>query len=320
MPPRLLFVTSAPNPEPFFDAIHMIPQFVRRHHRSKSPNRLSSIDPEVCPTCFIEPNDGRVVFSGRWEANAPMYGNTRFTTSPNASVSLRFNGSRVAVFGTVASIAFPSNNTTTRPDNPNTNLGGGGTNNTNNVPLEPERATTARYTIDGREPVESAIPITDSYIPDQPFFSAGSLGPNEHQLTIQVLDVGPDKPYMLQHFYVISQELIPPSGRGGKGGGSNPSTPPRTSPTPREGDIGNDGALVESRFVPNRTETVLISVFGSLMLLLAVGLAVFYVRRRRIADRKSSKVFSRFWRYAPGPKKSTRRVTIVEPVFTKTEV
>ncbi|GLB42387.1 hypothetical protein LshimejAT787_1104020 [Lyophyllum shimeji] len=127
-----------------------------------------------CFSCIIQDNDARLTYKGNWALNGSSFSTTHSTTEHGATVSLRFNGSGIVVFGTV-----PQSSGTVPPP-------------------------VASYILDANKPVVTSEPMANSNIANQPLFSAKQLSADEHQLTIQVgSNGGHTAPYILQHFFVF---------------------------------------------------------------------------------------------------------------------
>ncbi|EAU89474.1 hypothetical protein CC1G_07700 [Coprinopsis cinerea okayama7 len=240
-----------------------------------------------CAACFIQDNDPRVVYNGRWLLNGTTFQTTHSTTDRGARVELRFRGSKIVVFGTV-----PVSNATDRPPR-------------------------AKYSIDGRQTTESTVPMANTPIQGQPFFQANSLNTEEHKLTIEVIRA--ETPYILQHFFVTPHPRNTTADKVMENGGprddrisvGSPGATARPTIT-NAADIGSP-ALPSSAYDetgPTRAQSespsaslvrILSGVLGALIALIIVGILLFLLRRRQKKRNSSSRFFSKFWKYSPRP-------------------
>ncbi|KAF8649149.1 hypothetical protein AX16_005947 [Volvariella volvacea WC 439] len=153
-----------------------------------------------CPFCVIRDNDLRVQYEGAWTLSGGASRTTHSTVSSGASLSLKFNGTGIVVFGTV-----PASNGNMRPPS-------------------------ASYMVDDQDPVITTAPIATRPVPDQPLFGAMDIsGDVEHTLVMRIIDT--ETPYTLEYFFVF------PSPNGSHPGFGPPKPPittaaPPTSPTP----------------------------------------------------------------------------------------
>lgn len=122
---------------------------------------------------FVNENDGRLQYTGRWtlEAKDPtgLTTTTHTTTTTGSQVSIVFNGTAIIVIG----IVHPSNSTSPPP--------------------------VASYTIDTSNPTELPLPVATHNIPNQQFFQSPQLSPGEHTLLINVTSAG--SPYTLDYLF-----------------------------------------------------------------------------------------------------------------------
>ncbi|EAU82540.1 hypothetical protein CC1G_10999 [Coprinopsis cinerea okayama7 len=239
-----------------------------------------------CYSCIIEDNDPNVLYTGNWVMNSTSFGTIHITTEPGSTIQLQFNGSWIMAFGTIpASLPLEAAG-----------------------PSSSKRPTNARYTLDSFEPVNSSVPITDTFVPIQPFFSANGLGLEEHNLTIEVLEADAETPYIFQHFFVVPHlrdGLIP----------GFPSPPDQAEGIPTPSPTGpslDDLPLAERVEIPSMKPMIIIlSVFGSVVtILFVVTLTLCCIHRKRMADRLSSNAISKFWSYAP---RSNQNTGAIEP-------
>ncbi|KAF8955329.1 hypothetical protein BDZ97DRAFT_295509 [Flammula alnicola] len=223
---------------------------------SKSPSSSKSgsqnNNPFNCPICTIRDNDPRVYYHGSWTLNGTQVSTTHSTTLSGSSVSLRFNGSGIIVFGTV-----PASNETFPPP-------------------------TTVYFLDDNKPFQTTLPFALVNVPNQPLFaSSGSLSSDkEHQISINITSAS--APYILEKFFVFpkassTKDMIGqlPTGATVLPTGNISDVPPSPSPQAASPSASH------TSYDPQTTIKVLASLLGILVLLIATGV-VFYVFRRRM--------------------------------------
>lgn len=173
-------------------------------------------------------------------------------------------------------------------------------------PNSTKRPVNARYTVDDFEPVESAVPMAERYIPMQPFFSANGLGTEEHTLTIEVLDADATTPYIFQNFLILPHsfpteilgDLDDDINPGGDRATVVPSAPDPVPTGPWEKDESTTARTIG--LASQKALAISLAVVGSLLCILVIGLTlVCCVRRKRISNRIASYSISKFWGYAP---------------------
>ncbi|KDR79986.1 hypothetical protein GALMADRAFT_208230 [Galerina marginata CBS 339.88] len=212
-----------------------------------------------CPQCIVQDNNPNVYYNGTWVLNAQLSSTTHSTTVSGSTISLRFNGSGIVVFGTV-----PASNDTFEPP-------------------------TAVYTIDQDPPFSTTLPRAAKAIPNQPLFASGQhLSDDEHQLVINVTTVS--APYSLANFFVMprgsgSKDMIgqPPTGGVISHSSILPTpTPTITSSTPQLASPDSSNGHHKEKVVKT-----LAGVLGTIaFLMLTIVTAFYFFRRRVIAKRK----------------------------------
>ncbi|KAH9478409.1 hypothetical protein JR316_0008864 [Psilocybe cubensis] len=136
-------------------------------------NTGNSNRPPGCFSCIIEDNSPLVHYEGVWVLSGSQFSTTHSTTVANSSVSLRFNGSGIVLFGTV-----PASNETTPPP-------------------------TAVYLLDDLRPFSTTLPRAVKDIPNQPLFASSQplSSTQEHVLVVNVKDA--QTPFTVEKFFVV---------------------------------------------------------------------------------------------------------------------
>ncbi|KAH6918107.1 hypothetical protein BKA70DRAFT_1246248 [Coprinopsis sp. MPI-PUGE-AT-0042] len=226
-----------------------------------------------CRFC-IQDNDPRTVYSGSWLLRGTTFNTTHSTTQTGAKVTLTFNGMKIMVLGTV-----PASNATVKPP-------------------------TARYTISGRDPVQSTLPMANTEIRGQSFFRAMDLEEEEHTLTIEIVDA--QTPYTLDSFFVTphafsqnrtedsdttsSTSPLPTSGTDPNSGPS----PPLFTPNPYMNDTVSQ---LPSQEGSSNIVAILSGLVGVLLAVIVIGIALFLTRRKRKASNPNTSFFSKSWHW-----------------------
>ncbi|KAF9467962.1 hypothetical protein BDZ94DRAFT_1248190 [Collybia nuda] len=177
---------------------------------NSSPSNSSFPSNPGCLSCIIRDNDARLLYKGAWSLDGNPAFTTHSTVTPGSSVSFKFNGSGIVVFGTV-----PQSNSTNPPP-------------------------TAAYVLDAAQPFITTEPSANRNIPSQPLFAAFQLSPDEHSITINIQKA--QSPFILERFFVfprvnITQQAV-------DAGHSSP-TPSfgSTTPVPKEQKTTTDSQV-----------------------------------------------------------------------------
>jgi hypothetical protein len=172
------------------------------------------------------------------------------------------------------------------------------------------RPPTARYTVSGRDPVESTLPMANARIRRQSFFSAMDLDEEEHTLTIEVLEA--PTPYTLDSFFVTpnafnsnsedrtedpTDSLIPPRPTGADSGSAPP--PPLSTPDP------NGNSPLPSMEGSANIVAILSGLVGVLLAVIVIGVALFLIRGKRKVRNPNASFFSRSWNWRSSPRPGT---------------
>ncbi|KAF9051843.1 hypothetical protein BJ165DRAFT_1401298 [Panaeolus papilionaceus] len=147
-------------------------QSSRRGAESRKRKR-SNLPGAGCPFCIVPNNDARVRYDGVWILNSVPGSTTHSTTTIGSSLSLKFFGSGIIVYGTV-----PASNGIFKPP-------------------------TASYSVDNDQPLTTTLARASSSIPNQQFFATSQmLSSDQHEIQINVTDVE-DVPYIISQFFIV---------------------------------------------------------------------------------------------------------------------
>lgn len=237
-----------------------------------------------CRFCTIQDNDPRTVYSGSWLLRGTTFNTTHSTTQEGASVSLRFKGQKIMVLGTV-----PVSNSTVKPPK-------------------------AKYTISGRDPVQSTLPMANTEIAGQSFFHATGLEEEELTLTIEIVEA--QAPYTLDAFFVT------PHNFGGNNSDADDradepqpssSLPPTSTtlstaeftPIPTPDPYTDETSRLPTKEAPTNLVPVLSGLVGGLLAVIVIGMVLFFVRKKRRANNPNVPLFWKNWHWKSSPRPET---------------
>ncbi|TFK73537.1 hypothetical protein BDN72DRAFT_893943 [Pluteus cervinus] len=196
-----------------------------------------------CPICIARDNDLRVTYNGSWTLNGTPSSTSHTTTTPGASASFSFNGTGIVVFGTV-----PASNDTIRPP-------------------------TAAYTIDSEPAHVTTLPTASRSITDQPLFASLQLsGDIAHTIVINIQTA--DTPFTLEYFFVFP--TFPNSSMDVQVNTNIPVAPTAYTTQPPT----TSGAVLMGQDESGNTVKILAGLLGCLVVLMIVGVVLFFFRRR----------------------------------------
>ncbi|KAF9548181.1 hypothetical protein CPC08DRAFT_347308 [Agrocybe pediades] len=214
-----------------------------------------------CFQCIIKDNNPAVHYYGVWNLNGTQISTTHSTTDSNASITLRFNGTKIVVFGVVPE---SSNN---RPP------------------------PTAVYSIDESVPFTTTLPLANAAIPNQPLFaSPGQLSTaKEHLLIINVTKAR--TPYAISQFFVFPNPnsfedmmmMIPP-----QNSSETFTSTPASSATSKAASTSRHSVSSESSDNTERTIKVLAALLALSTCLLIAACALFFIKHRRSKQKEAA--------------------------------
>jgi len=272
--------------------------------RPALPTTASGFSPPCVEHC-VPDNDPRVFYSPSWSivGQAPFFQTTHQTDVIGSWVSFTFNGSGIAVFGSV-----PASNAT-------------------------HAGPTAAYAIDAAEPFVTAEPMAAVPIPNQPLFSASMLSGGAHTVMINVTDVQSASPFSLDYFLVTPP--LPNASVSAKAVASASSSVSASAVSDAASNLASSSSS-SSSVAGGRTAGVgttlgvLAGVLSAVIFILLCVLVFFFVilrRRRRRAEQSvglQSSLFTRpesilLWSRAPSthaPSYAFRTKTFSEKVHS----
>ncbi|PPR06824.1 hypothetical protein CVT26_003850 [Gymnopilus dilepis] len=223
---------------------------------------LNSLVPRnfSCLQCLIPDNDPFVHYSGVWLLNVgPQSSTSHSTTTPGSSISLKFNGSGIVVFGTV-----PASNDTVPPPS-------------------------AVYFLDNNPPFPSTLPRAAMDIPHQALFATQQpLSNDEHHIVINITKTA--APFTFSGFFVFpSMETKdmevgqPTTGPFSNITRSQPPSPSNSSSAVMQQTSGSSNS---HRQGPEKSVRILIAVLVVIGVLLVAGGIFFFFWRRRAAKKR----------------------------------
>lgn len=161
--------------------------------------------------------------------------------------------------------------------------------------------------IEGVSNFTTTLPVSPQKIRNQAFFAAHDLNVSIHTLEIQILQVNPKTPYILQHFFVAphnqsEQDVLDNSDvTSGTSATFSSYLPNMTmDPTPS----GSEQA--SARPDPLHLVKVLSGVLGTVIALMILIVILVVCRRQRVKSRSSGRIWSKFWKYSPPPPEAPR--------------
>ncbi|KAF8879656.1 hypothetical protein CPB84DRAFT_289634 [Gymnopilus junonius] len=215
-----------------------------------------------CPQCLIPDNDPFVHYGGVWFLNVgPQSFTSHSTTTPGSSISLKFNGSGILIFGTV-----PASNDTVPPPS-------------------------AVYFLDKNPPFPTTLPRAAMDIPHQPLFATQQhLSDEEHLIIINITKAS--APYTLSGFFVfpnmdtknmeVGQPTTKPFSNTTKSQTSQTPLSSNSSSAAMEQMSSSSGGHHQTSQKSVKILTAALAVIGFLLL---VGSVIFFIFRRRTLAR-----------------------------------
>jgi hypothetical protein len=167
----------------------------------------------------------------------------------------------------------------------------------------------ARYILDDTPVLTTTLPVSSQQVRNQAFFSAQDLNETSlHTLKVEMMQVDTRTPYILQHFFVRPHA---PGGQDDTVGDPDVNDPTGGAVTTTSYESPN--MTPGARYLPGSQDTsttpadpmqivkILSGVLGGVIALIILALMLYFVRRKLKTSRESGRIWSKFWRYSPGP-------------------